>query len=198
MAEIDSLGTSYYYTGVQNSTNEAIKKNQKNEKTGSTRRLKFSELLKGEDSEAQANAVAQGLPPEIAEMSIEDAALYLKDAVDNAGNALSESVTKENIEQFKTSVRQFITFVVNNNFEVNARRRKNPRTGKDMIVPSRTNFFSNYSLPPHRIDPKYSIEVINKKLDELTRETLAMQMDNMKILAKANEIKGLIIDLMSS
>ena len=198
MAEIDSLGTSYYYTGVQNSTNEAIKKNQKNEKTGSTRRLKFSELLKGEDSQAQANAVAQGLPPEIAEMSIEDAALYLKDAVDNAGNALSESVTKENIEQFKTSVRQFITFVVNNNFEVNARRRKNPRTGKDMIVPSRTNFFSNYSLPPHRIDPKYSIEVINKKLDELTRETLAMQMDNMKILAKANEIKGLIIDLMSS
>ena len=198
MAEIDSLGTSYYYTGVQNSTNEAIKKNQKNEKTGSTRRLKFSELLKGEDSEAQANAVAQGLPPEIATMSIDDAAIFLKDAVDNAGNALSESVTKENIEQFKTAVRQFVTFIVNNNFEVSSHRKKNRYTGKDQIVPSRTNFFSNYTLPPHRIDPKYQIEIINKKLDELTRETLAMQMDNMKILAKANEIKGLIIDLMSS
>jgi uncharacterized protein YaaR (DUF327 family) len=67
-----------------------------------------------------------------------------------------------------------------------------------MLVPSRTNFFSNYSLPPHRIDPKYQIQVINEKLDALARETLSNQMNNLKILAQVNEIKGLIVDLMSS
>ena len=197
MAEIDSLGTNYYYSGVQSSTNEALKKNQKNEKTGAVRKSRFSDLLKSERSEEEAEAVSKGLPPEIAGLSVEDAAIFLKDAVDNAGNELSENLTKENIEKFKTSVRQFISFVVSNNFDINIQRKKT-RSGHDMIEPSRTNFFSNYSLPPHRKIPKYQVEIINKKLDELTRETLAMQMDNLKILAKANEIKGLIIDLMSS
>lgn len=197
MAEVDSLGTNFYYAGTQSATNEALKKNQKNERTSSTRKLKFSELLKSEAGENQTEIIMRGLPPEISGMSVDDAAIFLKDAVDNAGNDLSESLTKENIEKFKTSVRQFVTFVVSNNFEVTARRKKN-RMGKDMIVPSRTNFFSNYTLPPHRIDPKYQIQIINAKLDEFTRATLENQIDNLKILAQANEIKGLIIDLMSS
>lgn len=197
MAEVDSLGTNFYYAGTQSATNEALKKNQKNERTFSARKLKFSELLKSEAGENQTEIIMRGLPPEISGMSVDDAAIFLKDAVDNAGNDLSESLTKENIEKFKTSVRQFVTFVVSNNFEVTARRKKN-RMGKDMIVPSRTNFFSNYTLPPHRIDPKYQIQIINAKLDEFTRATLENQIDNLKILAQANEIKGLIIDLMSS
>lgn len=197
MAEVDSLGTNFYYAGTQSATNEALKKNQKNERTSSARKLKFSELLKSEAGENQTEIIMRGLPPEISGMSVDDAAISLKDAVDNAGNDLSESLTKENIEKFKTSVRQFVTFVVSNNFEVTARRKKN-RMGKDMIVPSRTNFFSNYTLPPHRIDPKYQIQIINAKLDEFTRATLENQIDNLKILAQANEIKGLIIDLMSS
>ena len=199
MAEIDSLGTNYYYSGVQNASNEAIKRNTKKEevrKSESSRRLNFGKLLKGEETE-EPQFVAEGLPPEVAAMSIDDAAVYLADAVSMAGNELSENLTQENLEQFKTSVRQFIGFVIANNFEVNSRRRKN-RLGKDMIVPSRSNFFSNYSLPPHRIDPKYQIEVINKKLDALARETLSTQMNNLKILAQVNEIKGLIVDLMSA
>ena len=198
MAEIDSLGANFYFAGAQTATSEALKKNQKNEKTGSARKIKFSELLKSEADESQAEALAQGLPPEIAGMETDEAAIFLKDAVYNAGNNLSENLSKENVEQFKTAVRQFITFIINNNFEISAFRKKNPRTGKDLIVASRTNFFSNYTLPPHRIDPKYQIQVINEKLDELTRATLENQMDNLKILAKANEIKGLIIDLMCS
>ncbi len=31
MAEIDSLGSNYYYSGVQNASNEAIKRNTKKE-----------------------------------------------------------------------------------------------------------------------------------------------------------------------
>lgn len=196
MAEIDSLGANYYYSGVQNASNNSIKKNTKKEEISKTNKTKFSELLKP-NNEPEPAFTTVGLPPEIASMSLDDAAIYLKDAVDNAGNLLSDEITEENIQNFKTAVTQFITFVVNNNFEVTSHRKKN-RLGKDMLVPSRTNFFSNYSLPPHKIDPRYQINVINEKLDALTRATLEGQMDNLKILAKVNEIKGLIIDLMSS
>ena len=195
MSEINSLNPNVYYAGVQNSTNEALK-NRKNEKTSSTKRKTFGDLLKTE-SEAEHTFVTQGFPPEIADMTLEDATVFLKDAVDLAGNDLSEEINSENILKFKSAVSQFIRFVEQNNFEVIAKRRKN-RMGHDMIEPSRTNFFSNYSLPPHRATPKVSVRIINEKLDELTRMTLETQMDNLKVLAKADEIKGLIVDLMSS
>lgn len=195
MAEIDSLGTNYYYTGVQNAANEKIKKNKAKEEISKVHRSKFSDLLKAEN-EAGAEFKTKELPPEIAGMSLADAALYLKDAVDNAGNALSESITRENIDNFKNTVRQFISFVVENNFEINAKRKM--RNGKILMEPSRTNFFSSYALPPHQSTPKVKIEILNEKLDALTRETLSTQFNNMKILAQIDEIKGLIVDLMSS
>ena len=199
MAEIDSLGANYYYSGVQNASHETIKRNtEKKEvlKTGTSKKLSFEKLLKGEDVE-EPQFVAAGLPPEVATMTIDEAAVYLADAVGNAGNDFSNEQTQENLEKFKTAVSQFIRFVVENNFEITAHRKKN-RLGKDMIVPSRSNIFSNYSLPPHRIDPKLKIQVINEKLDALARETLSNQSNNLKLLAQVNEIKGLIVDLMSS
>ena len=87
---------------------------------------------------------------------------------------------------------------MNNNFEVSSRRKKN-RLGKELIVPSRTNFFSNYSLPPHKVDPKYQINIINKKLDELTQTNLQGKINNLKnpyfakrlfgALQKSDEVK---------
>ena len=195
MAEIDSLGTNYYYSGVQGAANEAIKKNQKKQEVTGSRKTRFSEILKQEETKTEFSI--NGLPPEISQMTIEDAAIYLKDAVDNAGNDLSEAVTDENIQKFKNAVSQFIKFVVDNNFDVSSKRKKN-RLGKDMMVPSRTSFFfSNYSVPPKKINPRYQVQVINEKLDALTRATLEGQMNNLKILAQVDEIKGLIIDLMS-
>lgn len=196
MAEIDSLGTNYYYAGVQNASNNGVKRNNKADESSRVKKSRFSDLLKTE-KEAESEFAAQGLPPEIATMTIDEAAIFLKDAVDLAGNDLSEEITEENIQKFKTAVTQFITFVINNNFEVSSKRKKN-RLGKDMMVPSRTNFFSDYSLPPHKIDPRYQINTINEKLDALARMTLDTQMDNLKLLAKVDEIKGLIVDLISS
>ena len=199
MAEIDSLGTNFYYSGVQNASNEAIKRNTRKEETqkaGATRRTKFSELLKAE-SEVKPQFVTEGLPPEVKAMSIDDAAVYLADAVSNAGNDFSDAQTQENLDKFKQAVSQFIRFVIENNFQIDTKRKKN-RLGKDMIVPSQSNFFSNYTIPPHRVDPRVSVKVLNDKLDALARETLSNQMNNLKILAQVNEIKGLIVDLMSS
>jgi len=199
MAELDSLGTNYYYSGVQNASNETIKRNTKKEetrKTTSAHKTKFNELIKN-SQETESNLISEVLPAEIKSMSIDDAAVYLADAVSMAGNDFSNEQTQENLDKFKQAVSQFIKFITDNNFNIKAPRKKNA-LGKEMIVPSRSNFFSNYTIPPHRIDPRVSVQIINTKLDDLARETLSNQMNNLKILARVNEIKGLIVDLMSS
>jgi uncharacterized protein YaaR (DUF327 family) len=200
MAEIDSLGTNYYYSGVQNASNEAIKRNTKKEeteKTGKARKLDFGKLLKNQETE-ETQFIAEGLdlPPEVRAMSIDDAAVFLADAVSMAGNDFSEEQSQENLEKFKTAVSQFIRFVIVNNFSVDIKKRKT-RPGKAR-QPSRLFVFSDYSMPPANPKPRVSIEVINEKLDALARETLSAQSNNLKILAQVNEIKGLIVDLMSA
>ena len=198
MAEIDSLGANYYYSGVQNASNEAIKRNTKKEevrKAGNTKKLDFGKLLKGTELE-EPQFIADGLPPEVRTMSIDDAAVYLADAVSLAGNDFSDEQSKENLEKFKTAVSQFIRFVIVNNYEVNIKQ-KSPRPGK-AGQPSRLFVFSDYTVPSQKKNPRYSIEIINQKLDALAKETLSAQSDNLKILAQVNEIKGLIVDLMSS
>ena len=197
MAEIDSLGANYYYSGVQNASHETIKRNtEKKEinKTSGSKKLSFEKLLKGDDVE-ESSFIAQGLPPEVAKMSIDDAAVYLADAVSMAGNDFSEEQTQENLEKFKTSVSQFIRFVIANNFKVdnlNSPKKRRPQQ------PPRLFVFSDYSLPKGKPRQKVSIEIINQKLDALARETLSAQSNNLKILAQVNEIKGLIVDLMSA
>ena len=198
MAEIDSLGSNFYYSGVQNAANEAIKRNQKKEeikKSEEAKKTGFAKLLKGEEV-VEPQFITDGLPPEVRTMTIDDAAVYLADAVGNAGNLFSESRTQENLEEFKTAVSQFIRFVVVNNYEVNLKQ-KRQRLGK-AGQPPRMFFFSDYSVPPGKPNPKVSIQIINEKLDALARETLTMQASNLNVLAKVNEIKGLIVDLMSS
>lgn len=195
MSEIDSVANNVYFSGVQNANTDSVRKNQKKEEINKTKKSKFSDLLTKKDKIKQEFSTV-GLPPEISKMSLDEAAVFLKDAVDNAGNQLSEEISQENIKKFKTAVGQFVLFVIRNNYEISSKRKKN-RFGHDLIVPSRTNFFSNYAIPPHIIDPKYQITVINKKLDELTQITLENQKDNIKILAQIDEIKGLIVDLMS-
>ena len=202
MAEIDSLGTNYYYSGVQNASNEAIKRNTKKEetqKTGGARKVKFSELLKGTE-EIQPQFAAEGLPEEIRAMSIDDAAVYLADAVSNAGNSFSDEQSQENLENFKRAVSQFIRFVVQNNYKVNKYNlgmKRDKRTGR-IIPPPRILPFSDYTLPKPAPRARITTELINEKLDALARETLSNQMKNPKILAQVNELKGLIVDLMSS
>ncbi len=110
MPEIDSLNTSFYYSGLQNTQNQAIK-NKKTEKTYSKNKIRFSSLLKKQEDVNPVNS----LPPEILEMDFDTAVTYLADQVNLSGNDLSENVSEENIQKFKSSVANFVKFVVDNN-----------------------------------------------------------------------------------
>lgn len=191
MSEVDSLGSNLFYAGVQNSTNEALKQ-RKSEKISGTKKSKFRDMIKSESAEEESSFVTKGLPPEIQEMSFDDAAVYLKDAVDMAGDVLSQEVNNENIQQFKKAVSNFITFIVENNYEITSKK------SRRMEFVSPVNFFSTYNTKPHPKDPKIQVKVINEKLDLLAQSMLEAQRNNLKILEQVDEIKGLIVDLISS
>lgn len=191
MSDINPLGASTYYSGLQNATSQAAK-DAKKEKITETKKTSFASLLKTKESEI-SQAELQGFPPEIAVMSVEDAAVFLKDKVDEAGDKAKDNPNTENLMEFKKTVQQFIKYVVQNNYEVTQRQRALRRPKK-----SQNNFFSNYSLPPVKEVRIFKINVINEKLDNMTRAMLYNQRDNLKMLAQINEIRGLIIDFMSS
>ncbi len=195
MSEIDSLN-SMNFAGIQNVAGNQIDKNRKTEKSKKSGISKFSHLLKEKQTENN-KLYSLELPEEIQKMTVDEAAVFLHDAVDEAGNALTESVTKENIEKFKKTVKQFITFVEKNNFEVSTELKTNRRRRP---IPNTPHFnYGSYTVPT-TYRKKTSITIINKKLDELTLDLLDRHNanGNFKILAKVNSIKGLIVDLMSS
>ena len=186
MSDINPLGASTYYGGLQNATSQAAKESKKTE---SSTKIKFSELLKAK-KQGNSDIEAAGFPPEIAEMSIEDAAVFLKDAVDLAGNEVAASASTENLLKFKKSVKQFIEFVVLNNYEVKTKKRHG--------VSQPMQYFSKYNEKVRPKDPRMIVTTINEKLDAMTRAMLIDQKNNLQLLAQVNEIKGLIIDLMQS
>ncbi|MCQ2591658.1 MAG: YaaR family protein [Treponema sp.] len=188
MSDINPLGASTYYSGLQNATSQTAKEAKK-EKTNSSNRVKFSELLKS-TNEKDNSLELNGFPPEIANMSIEDAAVFLKDKVDISGDKVAASASTENLMEFKKSVQQFIKFVVMNNFEVHQKKLRG--------FSSPMQNFSTFNTKKRPKDPRTVIQAVNTKLDALTRSMLSNQKNNLQLLAQVNEIKGLIIDLMQS
>lgn len=191
MAEIDSLGSGFYYAGVQNSqnSNEALK-NKKTEGSQKSSKTRFSSLLKSQTEGESEIKGADEISEQLKTMSIESAVVFLRDRVDSAGNDFSDEMTQENLEKFKEAVGQFIKYIVENNFEVTSRQSRRPQ----FVSP--IGIFSTYNTKPHLKDPKVQITVINEKLDDLTRDMLNNQRNNLKILQQVNEIKGLVIDLL--
>ncbi|MBO4629879.1 MAG: DUF327 family protein [Treponema sp.] len=191
MSDINPLGASTYYSGLQNATSQAAKDAKKNEKTSSAKKVSFSELKKSfTKTEAEREAEAAGYPPEIAKLSIEEAAVFLKDKVDEAGNNLSENQSTENILEFRNTVRLFIKYIVDNNYIENKKKLHGSARP--------AQFFSKFNEMPRPRDPRVMINTINQKLDDMVRDTMSLQKNNLKILQQADEIKGLIIDLMQA
>lgn len=187
--EIDSLNTASYLSSIQNQNAQNIHKKNQTEKTNSSKRKKFSDFIKKAD---ENSLETDSLPEEIQKMQVEEAAIFLKDAIDTAGDALSSNVNPKTIAEFKKSVRNFLKFIIKNNYEVVVTNRKRPQ----FVSP--VNFFGNYNSHPRLKDPRVQINVINEKLENFARGMLKTQEANLKILAQAEEIKGLIVDFLSS
>jgi len=200
MAEVDGLGNnSLYFASLQAASSAAVRqqKTEKAKETGNLKKSRFADVLKKTDSESLKST--KNLPPEVHNMSMEEAGVFLRDAVDNAGEALKANMTAENLTAFRTAVSQFISFVVDNNYEeyredhpqvARAKRLRRPEPMKKPV-----NVFSSYNDTPEKFPQRLRIQVINQKLDEITRDVLKRQKDNLKILSNINELQGLVVDI---
>ncbi|MDR2663275.1 MAG: DUF327 family protein [Treponema sp.] len=115
----------------------------------------------------------------------EDSLHELLDTVHSAGDALARRPFPPEIKAYKEAVRNFVHYVVENSFdteeqisEVNISREK---IGGANIVKRK-----KYTL----------VQVIDKKLEDLAAGILRGQLQQLEILAKQEEIKGLLVDLM--
>jgi uncharacterized protein YaaR (DUF327 family) len=142
---------------------------QKTKGKGGAKKSVFSRLLEQEDIRGTEEAFAlPEFPPS------EEALQELLDDVHSAGDALRQRPLAEEIKRYKQTVRQFLHYVVANNYEVKTE-----------------NYLFN-----HKKHHQMRIEVVDQKLEQLAAGILAGQLDQLAILARLDEITGLLVDLL--
>lgn len=182
MSPIDGLNSSLFFAASAEAAKLATKNKQKDsDKTiGSTKKSFFSNLLGV--AETQAEFSTEGLPPEIAGMSFENATAYLLDSVNTTGDILKKDGSMSSIAEYRKAVSSFMKFVIKNSYDIEQYETKetvDTRRGK-------------------RKRHKFTqIDVIDKKLDQLASDVLYNHADRLQILAKVDEINGILVDLIT-
>ncbi len=129
--------------------------------------LKFSSLLETEKSEETEFGLM-----DYSSLDLED----LLDGIHEAGDALKDLPTLENVKLYKKSVSKFLNFIVKNTLET--------------VTTAGSNF------NPLKKQKKYTIiRVIDEKLEQLAAGVLQNQSDKLYILERIEEINGLIVNL---
>ena len=85
---------------------------------------------------------------------------------------------------------QFLKYIEKNNYEVI----KTKRFGREVVHRGVSPFFSER----RKADPYVQVQVVNRRLDELAAMILQNHSDKMQMLAKVDEIKGLIVDFFAA
>ena len=154
-------------------------RNEKTDKNGSVRnggiRKKFSEILHKSESEIEVDPY---LPVEIAEMGFDDALAFLLDNVTMSADNLKRNPFKEAFADYRKKISQFMRFVVKNCYDIE----------ESLGTPS-------VRVP--RPKKKYLVKVIDDKLDQLAREILENNVEQLRMLSKIDEINGLLVDMLT-
>lgn len=179
MAEVSSVNSqlnsqSLYFAATQAASQQMAQQAKKTEK-----KEKSAFAMSLSHNQEKAQLMSEGLPVELAGMTQEEAIVFLKDEMDMAGDELKARQSLEAMEKYRKRVSQFMKFVVKNNFEFIRKKR----------------FGRNRKGKP--IDPFCQIQIIDQKLNQLANEMLILHGANLNLLAKVEEINGLIIDLMA-
>jgi uncharacterized protein YaaR (DUF327 family) len=145
---------------------------QKTKDKGAVKTLKktpFSRILEEKGlGEAEEAGALPDYPPS------ETALQELLDDVHSAGDALRKRPLAEEIRQYKRAVRHFLHYVVENGYAVKTE-----------------NYLFN-----HEKRRKVQIEVVDQKLEQLASGILSGQLGQVELLARLDEITGLLVDLL--
>jgi uncharacterized protein YaaR (DUF327 family) len=105
----------------------------------------------------------------------EEAVQELLDEVHSAGDDLKDRPFPEEILRYKKAVRNFLHYVVENGYDV---KREEYRFRQQTRV-------------------KTLVQVVDQKLEQLAAGILANQTNQLELLSRLEEIKGLLVDLVS-
>ncbi|MFI3258068.1 MAG: YaaR family protein [Spirochaetales bacterium] len=146
----------------------------KGEKKKDTKKTSFGKVLERTQEEVLQLNEEYGLP-EIEGKSVEETLQYLVDSVYEAGDKLKQAPYTDEFKNYKKVLARCMRFVVKNSYDIETHER---RIGRKRQV---------FTL----------VTVVNTKLDELALGILYNQAEQLKILAKIEEINGLLIDFFS-
>ncbi len=179
--QIDTSSSYFASIAAQTAARQAGTGAGKLDKTERKKSLRFEKLLeKQQESDALKESSLLELPEEIRNLPEDKILSVLLDNVTEAGDALKEKPVPDNIIRYKESVRNFIKFVVSKSFDVENSDGIKIRRGLEIKQKQYTQ-----------------IQVINQKLEKLAAGIMANQKDQLSILAKIEEINGLLVDLIS-
>jgi uncharacterized protein YaaR (DUF327 family) len=149
----------------------------------SGRKARFSTLLE----KAQAEAASE-LGPLLDLPVSEETVNQLMDEVRSAGGSLQERPFPEEIIRYKRAVRNFMYYVVENGYKVNATE------GIPKFLKP------NYKGPrgteeSRQRQPYITVQVIDKKLEDMAAMILGSQINQIELASRLEEITGLLVDL---
>jgi uncharacterized protein YaaR (DUF327 family) len=115
--------------------------------------------------------------PGIEGLSFDEALVVLKDALEIAGDNLKTDGAMQNSITYKVAVKNFMQFVVSKNYEIESPMGRLQNDGSRKLY--------------------FLIKIVDEKLDRLAAEVLSNHADKLALLAKIDEINGLLIDFLS-
>ena len=111
---VEGLNSNLYFAQAQTLAvqNAQAQSKEKTEKADKSKKKMFANAF--EKSRREMELVREGFPAEIAEMDVEEAAIYLRDAADIAADVLREHQTPAEYADYRKKITQFMKFVVKN------------------------------------------------------------------------------------
>jgi len=100
----------------------------------------------------------------------------MKDGIDKQGKQLADRVDVKELEKYRRLIREFLDEIVSNGYT-----------------------FSREDAYAARGRHRYiaTVQIVDKKLDELGKELMQEHADMIEVLNKIDDIRGLLLDLMT-
>ena len=100
----------------------------------------------------------------------------MKKGIDEQGALLADRVDVKEFEKYRRLIREFLDEIVSNGYTF-SREDAYAARGKHRYIAT--------------------VKIVDEKLDELGKEVIAEQADKLEILGKIDDIRGLLLDLMT-
>ncbi len=170
MPTVDPLG----YSALFSQTQEIVKKKEQKTSKSTTKSKLFSSVLDAAQISPDFDFMTEVEFEKSMETKTFDEKLeFLIDSVYTAGDRLKKKQDLEEFKQYRKTLTHFLEFVVKNSYEVETQRRLRGRKAYTVV------------------------QVINEKLDSLAADIIMNQRAQLRILAKVEEINGLLVDYFS-